>query len=99
MIALYSILALLAVLLLVLLGKTFAASKKARKLAPAKPTHTAEESKAYALRLREMIQCQTVSVKNSFDDTEFQKLRDVMQTLFPLVHERCEKMTFSDDCF
>lgn len=99
MIALYSILALLAVLLLVLLGKTFAASKKARKLAPAKPTHTAEESKAYALRLREMIQCQTVSVKNSFDDTEFQKLRDVMQTLFPMVHKRCEKMTFSDDCW
>lgn len=46
-----------------------------------------------------MIQCRTVSVKDSYDDTEFQKLRHVMAELFPTVHKTAEKMTFSDDCW
>lgn len=99
MIVLYCILGLLAVLLLVLLGNTFAVSAKARKLKEAKPMHTEEEAITYAERLQKMIQCKTVSVKDSFDDTEFQKLRDVVKELFPTVHERAEKMTFSDDCW
>lgn len=99
MIVLYIVLALLAVLIFVLLGNTFAVSKKARKLTAANAAHTEAEIENYALRLRKMIQCKTVSVKGSYDDTEFQKLRDVMQELFPFVHERTEKMTFSDDCW
>ncbi|MBQ8519052.1 MAG: M20/M25/M40 family metallo-hydrolase [Agathobacter sp.] len=46
-----------------------------------------------------MIQCKTVSIKDSYDDTEFAKLRDVMKELFPLVHKQAKKMTFSDDCW
>ncbi|MGN0520233.1 MAG: M20/M25/M40 family metallo-hydrolase [Candidatus Fimenecus sp.] len=99
MIVLYIVLALLALLILVLLGNTFAVSKKARKLTAAKSAHTESEIETYALRLRKMIQCKTVSVKDSYEDTEFEKLRDVMQELFPLVHEKAEKMTFSDDCW
>lgn len=53
----------------------------------------------YAKRLQKMIQCKTISVKNSYDDTEFAKLRNVMEELFPLVHEKAKKMTFSDDCW
>lgn len=53
----------------------------------------------YAKRLQKMIQCKTISVKNSYDDTEFAKLRNVMEELFPLVHENAKKMTFSDDCW
>lgn len=56
-------------------------------------------SQDYAKRLQRMIQCQTVSVKDSYDDTEFAKLRDVMEELFPLVHKHAKKMTFSDDCW
>ena len=99
MIALYIVLALLVLLISVLLGNTFAVSKKARKLTAANASHTEAEIETYALRLRKMIQCKTVSVKGSYDDTEFKKLRDVMQELFPLVHEKAEKMTFSDDCW
>lgn len=57
------------------------------------------EIKEYALRLQKMIQCKTVSIKESYDDAEFSKLRDVMVELFPLVHEKATKMTFSDDCW
>ena len=57
------------------------------------------EIKEYALRLQKMIQCKTISIKESYDDAEFSKLRDVMVELFPLVHEKAKKMTFSDDCW
>ena len=57
------------------------------------------DNQSYASRLQKMIQCKTVSVKNSYDDTEFAKLRVVMEELFPLVHKHAKKMTFSDDCW
>ena len=53
----------------------------------------------YAKRLQRMIQCKTISVKNSYDDTEFAKLRDVMEELFPLVHRYAKRVTFSEDCW
>ena len=46
-----------------------------------------------------MIQCKTVSVRDSYEDAEFEKLRDAMEELFPLVHKHAKKMTFSDDCW
>lgn len=51
----------------------------------------------YAKRLQKMIQCKTVSVKDSYDDTEFAKLRNVMEELFPLVHANAKKLTFGED--
>lgn len=57
---------------------------------------TAEE---YAFRLQRMIRCRTVSVKDSYDDTEFARLREVVKELFPLVHEKAERLIFSDDCW
>ena len=53
----------------------------------------------YGLRLQRMIQCETVSKKDSYDDTAFAKLGNVMEELFPLIHKKAEKMTFSDDCW
>ncbi len=53
----------------------------------------------YAKRLQKMIRCKTVSVKDSYDDTEFAKLRIVMEELFPLIHMKAKKMVFSDDCW
>ena len=57
------------------------------------------ENMVYATRLQKMIQCKTVSVKNSYDDTEFAKLRAVMEELFPILHKRAKKLTFSEDCW
>jgi len=53
----------------------------------------------YAKRLQKMIRCKTVSVRDSYDDTEFSKLRLVMEELFPLIHMKAKKMVFSDDCW
>lgn len=74
-------------------------SAKRPKLSEGKSCFTDEQIAEYALRLQKMIQCKTVSQKDSFDDTEFQKLRDAVEELFPLFSEKSEKMTFSDDCW
>ncbi len=93
------ILALLVILAIVLALNTVKSVKKARKLAEFKPLYDDEEIEYYVTRLQKMIQCKTVSVKDSYDDTEFAKLRDVMAELFPTIHKTAEKMTFSDDCW
>lgn len=72
---------------------------KARQLTPSTLKFTEEELAFYAQRLQQMIRCKTVSVKGSYDDTEFAKLRLCMAELFPLVHKKAEKQTFSDDCW
>lgn len=61
--------------------------------------HTENQIQIYANRLQKMIPCKTVSKKDSYDDTEFKKLRIVMEELFPLIHKRAKKMTFGDDCW
>ena len=93
------ILALLVILVTVLAVNTAKSAKKARKLTKFKPFYNDEEIEYYVNRLQKMIQCKTVSVKDSYDDTEFAKLRDVMAELFPTLHKTAEKMTFSDDCW
>ena len=83
----------------VLLINTFRVCAKARKLEGQHPTFTDEELKAYAETFSRMLQCKTVSVKDSYDDTEFAKLRAVVAEDFPLLHEKAEKLTFGDDCW
>lgn len=85
--------------LIVLLLNTAVRSVCARRLTTSPKAPDAERCQHYAQRLSRMIQCRTVSVKDSYDDTEFARLRDVMAELFPLVSERAVKMTFSDDCW
>lgn len=99
MIVLYIVLALLAVFLLVLIGNTIKVTVKGRKLGEYKYWKTEEEQKYYAERLAQMIRCKTVSVEGSYDDTEFKKQRETVEKLFPLVHEKMERMIFSDDCW
>ena len=74
-------------------------TSKARKLEGQHPTFTDEELKVYGETFSRMLQCATVSVKDSYDDTEFAKLRKVVETDFPLLHKKAERMTFSDDCW
>ena len=89
----------LIVFLSILIINTVKVKIIARKLTARKQHKTPEEQKEYALKLGEMIKCETVSQEGSFDDTEFKKLRDVMEELFPLVHKTAEKMIFGDDCW
>lgn len=74
-------------------------SAKRPKLSESKSYFTDEEINEYALRLQKMIQCKTVSVEGSFDDTEFKKLRDTVSELFPEFFAKSEKLIFGDDCW
>lgn len=99
MIGLYCILGFAACFVLILVINALRCSLTARKLGSER-TYASEEAQArYLTRLSKMIQCRTVSVKGSYDDTEFRKLRSTMEALFPLLHQRAEKKTFSDDCW
>ena len=49
--------------------------------------------------LAQLIRCKTISVKDSYDDTEFAKLRAVVEGKFPLLHEKAERRIFSQDCW
>lgn len=53
----------------------------------------------YIPRLRRMIECETISKRDSFTPDEFMKLRAVMKELFPLIHKKAEIKYFSDDCW
>lgn len=58
----------------------------------------ADRAEEYALKFQKMVQCATVSVKGSHDDTEFSKFRELVAEMFPLIHGSCERMIFGDGC-
>ena len=99
MLFLYLFLGLLGLLVAILLINTAVAAAKAPKLTGQHPTFTQEELTAYGKALQEMIRCKTISVKDSYDDTEFAKLRAVVEGKFPLLHEKAERRIFSQDCW
>ena len=91
--------AVIIIFLLVLSYNAIMSKKKARKLTEEKINISEKQQLEYAARLAEMIKCKTVSVKGSYDDTEFAKLRDTVEKLFPLVHQKAERKIFGDDCW
>ena len=99
MIILYTILAAILVLVAVLLLNTVLQTRNARKLEGDHPTFTDEQLDTYAKTFSRMLQCATVSVKDSYDDTEFAKLRNVVEEDFPLLHQKAERRILSDDCW
>ena len=99
MIIVYLILAVLAILLAVLLGNTAVQTAKTRKLAGGPPKASQEELTQYGEVMQAMLQCKTISVKDSYDDTEFAKLRNVVRERFPLLHQKAEQHIFSQDCW
>ena len=74
-------------------------ASKARKLEGQHPQFTEEELKVYGETFSRMLQCATVSVKDQHDDTEFAKLRAVVEADFPTLHEKAERMILAEDCW
>ena len=95
MLVLILILAFVATLLICTAIKT----SKARKLEGEHPAFSSEALEVYGKTFSRMLQCATVSVKDSYDDAEFAKLRAVVEEDFPLLHQKAERMVFSDDCW
>lgn len=99
MIIIAGLIILLALLIAVLFCNTVLKTKKARKLTGEKPSCSDKELEKYGLGLQKMLQCKTISVKDSYDDTEFARLRTVVEEQFPLLHEKAKRYTFSQDCW
>ncbi len=99
MLILYILLGLVGALVLVLGAVTALRCARARKLTGDHPQATPEALEPYAQALGDMLRCRTVSRKDSYDDTEFAKLREVMARHFPLVHARAQRQQFSQDCW
>ena len=99
MVILYAILAIIVLLAAVLVGNAALVSSKARKLGGKHPTFTEDELKTYGETFSRMLQCATVSVKDTHDDTEFAKLRAVVEQDFPLLHQKAERMLLAEDCW
>lgn len=93
------VLCLILILIAVLLINAFRVSATARKLTGQHPAFTDEELNAYGKTFSRMLRCATVSVKDSYDDTEFAKLRSVVEEDFPLLHAKAERMIFGSDCW
>lgn len=90
MIALYLVLAVFAVLIAVIFIRTLLFVSKKEDAVDSYPVSFDTEKAAAALS--EMIKCKTVSDKNSDneDDAEFEKFKNLLPTLFPVLHEKCE---------
>lgn len=48
----------------------------------------------YGKKLSEMIRSETVSCRNQTDRDKFYRFHDLLEELFPLLHEKCEKHVF-----
>ena len=99
MVILYAILAIIVILTAVLLLNAAIVTSKSRKLGGQHPTFTDEALKVYGETFSRMLQCATVSVKDTHDDTEFAKLRAVAEEAFPLLHEKAERQLLAEDCW
>ena len=99
MIVLFIILGILVLLAAALLINAAACTSKARKLVGSHPTFTEAELKAYGETFSRMLKPATVSVKDGHDDTEFAKLRAVVEEDFPLLHEKAEHRLLAEDCW
>ena len=99
MIVTYIILAIIFVLAAALLLNTALRTRNARVLEGQHPTFTDAELEVYGKTFSRMLRCATVSVKDSYDDTEFAKLRQVVEEDFPLLHKKAERRLLAADCW
>ena len=56
---------------------------------------TSERAEKYGQRLSRMIQKETISCRNQEDRTKFYEFHKLLETEFPLIHEKCEKHDFN----
>lgn len=83
-----SVLGLIALLLLIALIRTLLLKKKE---ADYRPAAQEEEALRLAEKLSKMVQCKTASFQGQTDIEKFEDFHKVLETLFPLVHEKLEK--------
>lgn len=89
MIALYIVLAAIAVIIAVVIIR--AAAFKPRSEQKNEPEKMPVNGEAAIEHLREFVKCKTVSSRNEamVDEAEFDKFRELIKNLYPVVHEKC----------
>lgn len=90
-IAVAAVLGIIALLLLLLIIAVLRTLLMGRKKSDYVPEPDKEREAEYAEKLSEMIKIPTVSYKGQTDISDYLKLHEKLEELFPLVHEKLEK--------
>lgn len=88
----YILLAIFATILLLLLVACVHTLLIPNKVSTYKSPRDKVRETEYAEKLSKMIQCKTVSKVGQTDLTEFDKLHDVFEEIFPNIHSKCTKV-------
>ncbi|MBR5289662.1 MAG: M20/M25/M40 family metallo-hydrolase [Erysipelotrichaceae bacterium] len=88
------VLAVLVVLLLIALVRALLMKPTSAKDAKV-VLDTSERAEKYGQRLSRMIQKETISCRNQEDRSKFYEFHKLLETEFPLIHEKCEKHDFN----
>ncbi|MEE1032591.1 MAG: M20/M25/M40 family metallo-hydrolase [Ruminococcus sp.] len=88
------ILGIVILLIAVLVIRTCMVKPTPAKTATA-PLETGERAEKYGKELAKMVQKETVSSRFEPDRSKFYEFHEVLEELFPLVHETCEKKVFN----
>lgn len=83
----------LAVLAAIVLIRTFSLKPTEALNAKIVPENTSR-AKEYGEKLAEMVRKETISSRYDNDRTKFYEFHEILEKLFPLVHENCEKHVF-----
>ncbi len=74
------------------MSKVISATEKDRK-------NVSEEAlRVYIEKLRKMIDCKTVFVRDGSNNAEYEKFGKVLEECFPLISEKAEKLVFGSGC-
>ena len=88
------ILLLILALILVLVLRTLFLKPTSARTAVVK-LETGERAESYGKKLAKMVQKETVSSRFDPDRTKFLEFHEILEELFPLVHQTCEKKVFN----
>ena len=89
-----AILILIAVLVLVVLGRTFLLKPTSAMTAKVELDQS-ERAEKYGKQLAELIKVETISSRDDADRSKFLAFHDVLETVFPNIHKTCEKHVFN----
>ena len=94
---LYGLLILVVIIVLLLLIAIVRALLIKKEYQPAfKINGDVERSDEFATKLGKLVNCNTVTYLNSEDDQRFIHYHQIVKEMFPLIHEKLEKITIEE---
>ena len=87
------VLGIIVLLIAVILFNTFSNKPTCAKDAKV-VLNESERASEYGKRLSQMVQKETISCKNQEDRTKFYEFHEILEEMFPHIHQTCEKNVF-----